>query len=159
MSGVLQSGSVTPGHLAIWGANGVIQDGGPQIAASNVLASLLSADFNTLSDQPLLIPPTITAFAITGIIVCNSAISLTSAVGGFYPQSAKGGTPIVAASQVYSSLSSITKLLNCTIEAAALATRYSRTNVPDWAIYLALTTAQGVDATADVYLLGTNLTV
>lgn len=159
MSGVLQSGNITPGHLATWTTDGVIQDGGPVKSSKQVLASLLSADFNTISDQALLLPTSMTAFAITGIIVTNSVVSLTTAVGGFYPQAAKGGTAIVANTQVYSSLNAQSKLLNCTIAAAALATYYTRGNVPDWAIYLSLTTAQGVYAVADVYLIGTDLTV
>ena len=159
MSGILQSGNITPGHLATWTTDGVIQDGGPVKSSKQVLASLLSADFNSIADQALLLPASITAFAITGIVVTNSAVSLSSAVGGFYPQSAKGGTAIVANNQVYSSLNTQAKLLNCTIAAAALATYYTRSNVPDWAIYLSLTTAQGIYAVADVYLIGTDLTV
>jgi hypothetical protein len=155
--GVLQSGNITPGHVAVWETNGVIGDGGPLLSSKQVLAYLLSADFNSIADQPLLLPSTITAFAITGIIVTNTAVSLTTAVGGFYPQAAKGGTAIVANSQVYSSLNASSKLLNCTVPATPLATYYTRANVPDWAIYLSLTTAQGSNATADCYLLGIDL--
>ena len=153
-----QSGNITPGHVAIWMTTGVVGDGGPLKSSHTVLATLLSADFNSISDQPLLLPSTITAFAITGIVVCNSAVSLSTAVGGFYPQTSKGGTAIVANTQVYSSLNTVTKLLNCTIPAGVLATRYDRTNVPNWAIYLSLTTAQGIAANADIYLLGVDLT-
>ena len=159
MTGILQSGNVTPGHLAVWTTDGVIQDGGPVQSSKQVLASLLSADFSSIADQALLIPTSITAFMITGIVVTNASLSLTTAVGGFYPQTSQGGAAIVANSQAYSSLNAATKLLNCTVEAAALATRYSRINVPDWAIYLSLTTPQGVYVTADCYLLGTDLTV
>lgn len=155
---VEQSGNITPGHVAVWTTTGVIQDGGVLASSQNVLASLLSADFNSITDQPLALPSTITAFAVTGIIVCNSAVSLTTAAGGFYPETSKGGTALVAAGQVYSSLSSITALLNCTLAAGIISTRYDRTNVPDWAIYLSLTTAQGVTATGDCYLLGIDLT-
>lgn len=156
---IQQSGNVTPGHLAIWTTDNVIQDGGSVPSVRGVLGSLLSADFNTLSDQPILIPATITAFAITGIIVTNAPISLSVAVGGFYPETSKGGVAIVAAGQVYSSLNAASKLLNCTLSAGAQATRYDRANVPDWAIYLSLTNAQGITATADIYLIGVNLTV
>ena len=159
MVGILQSGNVTPGHIAVWSTDGVVQDGGPVKSSKQVLASLLSADFSSIADQALLLPTSITAFAITGIMVTNASLSLATAAGGFYPQTSQGGTAIVASSQVYSSLDATTKLLNCTIAAAALATRYSRTNVPNWAIYLSLTTPQGVYATADIYLLGTDLTV
>ena len=159
MPGIVQSGDITPGHIATWVTDGVVKDGGPLRSSKTVLATLLSADFNSIADQALLIPSAITAFAITGIIVTNSNVSLANAIGGFYPQTSKGGTAIVASSQVYSSLTSASKLLNCTIAAAALATYYTRSNVPDWAIYLSLTTGQPTAATADVYLLGVDLTV
>lgn len=156
--GVEQSGNVTPGHLAVWVTNGVIADGGPVLSSQNVLASLLSADMDSIADQAIQIPSDITAFSITGILVTNSNVSLTVAAGGFYPETSKGGTAIVAASQVYSSLTSASKLLSCTLTGTVAATRYDRSNVPDWAIYLSLTTAQGAAANADVYLLGIDLT-
>lgn len=158
MTGILQAGSITPGHLAIWGTNGVIRDGGTLFGASRVLASQLGANFNDTGDQPILLPTNVTAFQLTGILVTNSAVNLTAAVGGFYPAASKAGTPLVAASQVYSSLTGATKLLACTLEAAVATTRYSLTNLADWAIYLSLTTAQGQAATGDVYVLGVDLT-
>ena len=156
--GVLQSGNVTPGHLATWTTNGVIADGGPLIGASAVLASLLSADFNTIADQPIVIPASITAFHLSAIYVTNASISLTTAAGGFYPQPAKVGTAIVAAGQVYSALTASTILLQPTIAGAGNNTRFSSVNLPNMAIYFALTTAQGAAAVADIYIIGQNLT-
>lgn len=157
MSYVQQSGNVTPGHLVTWVTDSIIKDGGALGRAQRVLASLGSADFNDTNDQPLVLPSTMTAFMLTGIIVTNSAVSLTTAAGGFYPQASKAGTALVAASQVYSSLTGSTKLLSCTLAAGVSTTRYSRTNIPDWAIYLSLTTPQGIAATADVYAIGIDL--
>lgn len=154
---IQQSGLVTPGHLATWVTDNVIGDGGVLGAAQKVLARFGTADFNDTGDQPLLLPVTMTAFMLTGIIVTNSPVSLTAAVGGFYPAASKGGTPIVAASQVYSSLTAQTKLLSCTLAAAVATTRYSRANLTDWAIYFALTTAQGIAATGDIYAIGIDL--
>lgn len=154
MGGVLQSGNVTPGHLARWAADGAIGDAG---VTQKVLAAFFNADFNTTSDQPLILPNYITAFQLTGILVTNSAISLTTAAGGFYPQPLKAGTPLVDAGQVYSSLTSAAKLLTCTLDASVATTRYSIGNLPNWAIYFSLTTAQGVNANADIYVLGTDL--
>lgn len=159
---VQQSGSITPGHLAVWTTIGAIQDGGVVQSSNTILARLLSADFNSILDQPLQIPKVITAFQITGIIITNASLSLTTAAGGFYPTTAKGGTAIVANSQVYSSLSAATKLLSATlVSGVASATRYSSANCDNvdgyLTIYLSLTTAQGVSATADVFVLGNNL--
>lgn len=154
---VLQSGNITPGHVATWTTDGVIQDGGVIGRAQRVIASLGSADFNDTNDQPLVLPSTMTAFMLTGIIVTNSLIPMTTAVGGFYPAASKGGTPIVAASQIYSSLTAATKLLSCTLAGAVSTTRYSRTNLADWAIYLSLSIPQGIYAPADVYVVGIDL--
>lgn len=160
---VEQSGTVTPGHLAIWTTDNVIKDGGSVQSANTILAHLLSADFNSILDQPLQLPITITAFQLTGIVITNASLNLTTAVGGFYPTTAKGGTAIVASTQVYSSLTTAAKLLSATLAAAAAATRYSSANMDVidgyLTMYLSLTTAQGVAATADVYVMGNNLSV
>ena len=163
MTGILQSGNITPGHVAIWATTGVISDGGPLRSATNVLAYLGSASFNATTDQGIQIPNTITAFQITGILITNASQSLTTAVGGFYPTTAKGGTAIVANTQVYSSLTTAAILLSATLAAGGNTTRYSSANVDNvdgyLTIYLSLTTPQGTDCTADVYLLGTDLTI
>ncbi len=160
---VQQSGSITPGHLAVWVAPGVIADGGVVQSSNTILASLLSADMNSILDQPIQIPQNITAFQITGIVITNASLSLTTAVGGFYPTTSKGGTAIVANTQVYSSLTTAAKLLAATLAAGAATTRYTSGNVDNingyLTIYLSLTTAQGVAATADIYLLGNDLSV
>lgn len=155
---VEQSGQVTPGHAAIFLTTGVIADGGAIPAAARVLASLRGASFNQTADQLILIPAAITAFALTGIIVTNATLSLTTAAGGFYPQSGKSGTPIVSAAQVYSSLTTATVLLNATLASYGQNTRFSAVNLPDAGIYFSLTTPQGFDCTADIYLLGVDLT-
>lgn len=160
---IIQSGNVTPGHVVIWATTGVIADGGPLRSATNVLATLPSADFNATTDQAIQLPNTITAFQITGILITNASLSLTTAVGGFYPTTAKGGTAIVANTQVYSSLTTSAKLLSATLAAGGNTTRYSSANVNNvngyLTIYLSLTTPQGLAATADVYLLGTDLSI
>jgi hypothetical protein len=158
---VQQSGNITPGHLPVWVAPGVIGDGGAALAAQRVLASLRGANFNTTSDQPIAIPQRVTAFALTGIIVTNASLSLTAAVGGFYPQAAKAGTPIVAAAQAYSTLTTANALLNATLAAFGSGTRFSSANLGTIGgllnIWFALTTAQPVAATADIYLVGIDL--
>jgi hypothetical protein len=162
VSGILQSGAVTPGHLAQWTTDGVMQDGG--VAPFNVIASLRSANFNITSDQPIIIPPQIKAFRLSNIVITNSTANLTTAQGGFYPQSAKSGTPIVAATQIYAALSSINALMTATLAAFGSGTRFSPATLGTvfgtglLAIWFSLTTAQGIPATADVYLVGDNLT-
>lgn len=160
---VKQSGAVTPNHMVLWTTDGVIADGGVVPQGNTILARLLSADFNSTLDQPIQLPKIITAFQISGILITNASLSMTAAVGGFYPTVSKGGTAIVANSQVYSSLTTSAKLLAATLAAAVATTRYSSLNVDVIdgypTIYLSLTTAQGVNCTCDCYVLGTNLSV
>lgn len=118
-----------------------------------VLGSLRGANFNSVADQAIAINAGVTVFQITAVVVTNCSASLTTAVGGFYPTTAKGGTPIVAAIQAYAALTGATVLLPATIAATPLATRFSIANV-----YLSLTLAQGTAATCDVYVVGVDLT-
>lgn len=157
----VQSGNVTPSHLAIWAADGILQDGGPG-NGQYILASLRGANFNTTNDQPIIIPQRIVAFRLQAIIVTNATVSLTTAAGGFYPAASKGGTPIVASSQVYSSLTTVNGLLAVTLASFGTNTRFSAATLGQInglsAIWISLTTGQGVAATADVYILGSDLT-
>lgn len=120
---------------------------------SQVLGSLRGANFNTTADQAIAIRSGITAFQITSIAVTNCSASLSLSAGGFYPTTAKGGTAIVAAGQLYAALTGSSVLLNPTVAATPLVTRYAISNV-----YLSLTAAQGGAATCDVYVIGNDLT-
>lgn len=161
MTSIQQSGLITAGHIAQWAAVGVLQDGGALPAAQRVIASLRSANFNTANDQPIAIPQRILAFQLTSIIVTNASISLTTAQGGFYPQASKGGTALVANSQAYSALTSASAILNPTLAGSAGTTRFSSSNLNAISgllnIWFSLTTAQGAAATADIYLVGIDL--
>jgi len=158
---VLQNGNVSPGHSTIWVANGVIGDGGPFPAGPRVLGSAFGASFNTTTDQPILIPTTVSAWALTGIMVTNASINLTSAVGGFYTQPSKGGIALVSASQNYIGLTAPSVLLQLLLTGAGAGTRLSPANVSligtQMAVFFSLTMAQGTTATADIYLLGVDL--
>jgi hypothetical protein len=152
---IVQSGNVTPNHLVSWVAPGVVADGGPSLGASEtVLAQLLGANFNTTDDQAIPIVSTITRFCLTRLIVTNPSLSLTTAVGGFYPQPSKGGTAIVANTQVYSTLTAASKLLNPTLTSYGSTTVFDSTILTAFSLYFALTTPQGVAATGDIYICG-----
>ena len=156
---VEQSGTITPGHRVKWVSQNVIGDAGPLGANLPVLGYLLSADFAATSDQPIVLPSTMTAFQLTGIVIANTTLSLTTAAGGFYPEAAKGGTPIVAASQVYSALTTSAKLMEATLASFGSTSYFTRSILEDWAIYFSLTTGQGANAYADIYLIGNDLTI
>jgi len=161
MAGVLQNGSVSPGHSTIWVANGVIGDGGPFPAGPRVLGASYGTSFSTTSDQPILLPSTISAVTITGIIVTNASASLNTAQGGVYPAPGQTGSPLVAATQVYSTLLNNSYLLNLTLTAFATTTRFTTNSLTpigtQMALYFSLTTAQSGNPTADVYVLGVDL--
>jgi hypothetical protein len=117
---------------------------------ANVIGSLRAANFNSTADQAIVIRPAITAWLTTSIIVTNCAGEF-AAVGGIYPTTNKGGTPLVAASQTYPVGSN--NFLTLTFNGSTGSNRYTLSTV-----YLSLTTPQGNAATCDVYVLGVDLT-
>jgi hypothetical protein len=127
----------------------------PQSVAGTqrVLGTLRGANFNVTTDQA--IPMAVAVYQITSIIVTNCSASLTTAAGGFYPTTAKGGTPLVAAAQIYTALTAASIILNPTLNAAA---NFATTRLTTPINYLSLTLAQGAGATCDVYVLGQDLT-
>ena len=158
MGSIVQSGAVTPGHRANWVTDGVLGDGGPPLVSNKVIGRILMADFNTISDQPIILSPSINAFQLTTIIVTNASIPLTAAFGGFYPLSNKAGTPLVASSQGYSALTTANILLQPTLTTYALTTRFSANVLTSgWQLYFSLSTPQGIAATGDIYVTGIDL--
>jgi hypothetical protein len=119
---------------------------------NGVIATLRGANMNTTADQAMAVPAQITAFTIERIVVTNCTANLTLAVGGIYPTTSKGGTAIVANTQVYTALTAATIRLDLTLSATAATTRYTLANV-----YFALTAAQGSAATCDIYVEGLDL--
>lgn len=102
---------------------------------------------NSTGDQQ--IPISAGRYVVRFITAQNASISLTTAVGGIYTATAKGGSAIVANTQVYSALTGATKIVNLTL--AAVAGTDVRT---ESLLYLSLTTPQGAAATADIFVFG-----
>lgn len=120
-----------------------VYNNGPRL-----LWMLKGANMNSTADQGLSQVGSFASFIIDKIVVTNASTSLTTAAGGIYGAASKAAPIIVAAAQVYSSLTTSTKILNPTLAAAAqevLSTQVA---------YLSLTTAQGSAATADIYVIG-----
>lgn len=115
-----------------------------------VLASIIGANMNITTDQPMLskFDLTMLKYGVSKILVTNASTSLTTAAGGIYSAAAKGGVAIVAAAQVYTGLTVAASLLNLTIATAGGNQVFSVAPV------LSLTTPQGGEATADLYLIG-----
>ena len=118
------------------------------LATVRYIGRLLGANMNVTTDQiiPLFVPAA-AKFRLTKITVLNASVSLTTAVGGVYTALSKGGTAVVANTQVFSSLTTPVKAVDLTLantDAEVAATQ----------LYLSLTTAQGAPATADIYVFG-----
>lgn len=115
-----------------------------------LLGKLTGANMNTTSDQAITLNSA--NYIIRRIIVKNSSINLTTAVGGVYTATSKGGTAVVANSQVYTALTAAGKFVDLTLAAAATTDLQTATT-----LYLSLTTPQGATATADFYVYGERL--
>ncbi len=109
-----------------------------------VLGKLLGANFNVTTDQTVALG--YGHAIVTDIVVTNVSTSLTLAAGGFYTGAAKGGTVIVAATQVYAALTAAGLALKAVMAAPVRITSAQ--------IFFSLTTAQGGPATGDIYVLG-----
>lgn len=121
-----------------------------------LLGELISANMNSTADQQIVIFSAPAKYIVRRIVVTNASISLTTAVGGIYPQVSKGGTAIVANSQAYSSLNATTKFIDLTIASGYTS---GGSILTAKSIYLSLTTPQGAAATADVYVYGDIVTL
>ena len=110
-----------------------------------LIGKIISANMNSSADQTFSINTGIAKYQPDVIQCTNASISLTTAVGGIYTAASKGGTAVVANTQVYSALSATTKVLSLTI---------ASTDVRTAALILSLTTPQGSAATADLYIWG-----
>lgn len=111
------------------------------------LGRLIGANFNTTNDQPISINSN--RYVIRRITVDNASTNLTTAAGGFYTAASKGGTNIVANTQVFTALSAGSKFVDCT-----LLTILTTDVLTVTTLYLSLTVSQGAPATADVFIFG-----
>lgn len=138
--------------FAQWGGGGGATVNNTAAGANRVLCSIRAANMNTTADQVCTIPAGVTAWAPLSVLATNCTGTLTLAVGGFYPAVSKGGTPLVAAAQAYSSLTTAAFVLVTTLAAGIASNRYTINST-----YFALTTASGGAAACDIYLTGTDL--
>lgn len=109
---------------------------------------LIGANMNSTADQAIPISFPSATYQIDSIDISNASISLTTAVGGFYPSASKGGTAIVANSQAYSTLTAAAVNAAGSTMTATLAVTTAAWNLRT--IYFSLTTPQGAAATADI---------
>lgn len=118
---------------------------------SGLLGSLIGADMNITTDQAIAMSSA--NYRVTGILVTNASLNLTTAQGGVYNAAGKpGGGTLVGAGQVYTALTAANKFVDLTLSGVAL------TDVQTAGfLQFSLTVAQGAAATADVYVFGVDL--
>lgn len=126
--------------------------------AVSVLGELLSANFNATGDQAIPINPVIAQYAIGGFLISNPSVSLTTAVGGFWSGPGQTGVNIVLATQVYTVLTSPTSLLRITTASATFTAAAIATVLQAGQLFLSLATPQGAPATADIQVIGFDMT-
>ncbi len=117
------------------------------IVNSKLLGKLIGANMNVTTDQ--LIKIYSKEYIPRKIVVKNVSANLTLAAGGIYTSDAKGGSAIVAFTQVYSVLTGATKFLDLTLASIALTDILTNPF-----LYFSLTTGQGSASTADIYVFG-----
>ena len=99
--GILQSGQVTPSHLAAWVTDGVIGDAGASIPnLYGMLASVvLGINFNSANTDnpiPINLPAGFTRYRVHQIIIFGATASLTTATCGVFTQEGASGLGVVA---------------------------------------------------------------
>lgn len=113
-----------------------------------LLGALKGADFNAAgTDQQIGMRPG--KYIIRRIVVTNASATILLAAGGIYTAASKGGTAVVGALQVYSTLLSSTVSLDLTLASGAI-----NSALTAGILNLNLTTANGSAVTADVYVFG-----
>lgn len=120
-------------------------------SGNTMIGRLLGVNMNVTTDQQ--IPLWVAAnqfYRITKISFKNCSGSVTTAAGGVYTAASKGGTAVVAATQVYSGITGSTLALDLTIVAAPGLTEFAGTSP----LFESLTTAQGAAMTCDEFVFG-----
>lgn len=132
--------ALTSAHAEIVGTSSLPSGAAP-------LGSLRTANMNSTADQA--IPVFVAKYLVTKITATNCSGTLAGglAAGGIYSATAKGGSAIVAATQLYTALTAATVTLGLTL---AITTTSFNANT----LYLSLTTANGSAITCDLYVYG-----
>ena len=151
--GVLQSGNVTPGHLASWTTDGVIQDAGVTFLNTYGMFSYTKQQINFNSantDNPLLInlPAGYTRYRIHSIFISNASQTLTTATCGVFTQAGGLGTAIVTSGSAITVSQSAEDTIN-NLQSLAI-NNQSTMSLIDTTLYFRVQTAQGAAATGTV---------
>ena len=152
---VLQSGFVTPGHLAAWTTDGVVQDAGFALATmlGKLASGITGINFNSANTDnpiPILLPTGYTRYRVEQIIVSGATASLTSATCGVFTASGAGGVAVVTSTTALTISSTSADTNN---NAQSLSINDQNTMVlSDGALFFRVQSAEGVSAQANVMI-------
>ncbi|MDE2021300.1 MAG: hypothetical protein KGJ13_13275 [Patescibacteria group bacterium] len=153
MNSVLQSGVVTPNHLASWTTDGVIQDSG--VAFTNTYgmfaSSVTGINFNSANtDNPVVVPlPSgYTRYRIHGIVISGASASLSSATCGVFTAGSAGGVAVVASGTAITVTATTTDTVN-NMQNLTIANQNTMV-LSDAALFFRVQTPQGSAAIANV---------
>ena len=153
MSGVLQSGTVTPGHLVTFATDSVIQDAGVTFSNTYGMFSYTKQQINfnsTNTDNPLLVnlPAGYTRYRVHQILISNASQTLTTATCGVFTQSGALGTAIVTTGSAITVSQSAEDTIN-NMQALTINNQNTMSLI-DTTLYFRVQTAQGAAATGTV---------
>lgn len=112
------------------------------------IGTLIGANFNVTTDQAINLTINV-KYRPKRIIVLNTSVpGMSTAAGGIYTAASKGGSQIVASTQIYTGLTNALTALELTLNLPNLVL------VAGTPLFLSLTTPQGAPATADIYVRG-----
>jgi hypothetical protein len=115
---------------------------------ADLLGFLKAANFNSTSDQLLLLKNQ-TPIRVRRVTAWGTSVNgMSAAAGGIYTAASKGGTAIVAAGQAYTGLTDAHTALDLTIATPNLVLDAGA------ALYFSLTTGHGSAATANIAVYG-----
>lgn len=147
-----QSGNVTPGHLASWATDGVLQDSG--VALTNLYGdlvnSVLGINFNAIADNvvPVNLPQGYTRYRVDKIIISGATASLTTARIGVFTATGGTGIAVVAASTVVTVNTSLLDTNN-NMQSLTIANQDTLA-LSDTVLYFRVSTPQGSPAQGNV---------
>ena len=98
--GVLQSGNVTPGHLASWVTDGVVGDAGITFSTSygRFVATVLGVNFYTSNtDNPvsILLPLGYSRYRVSAVMLSGATGVLSTSTIGVFTAAGAGGVAVV----------------------------------------------------------------
>jgi hypothetical protein len=152
-SPALQSGTVTPAHLAVWVTDGVIGDAGASLFNTfGVFSSvILGVNFNSASSDnpiPINLPIGYSRYRIHDILISGASANCSSATCGVFTQPGGGGVQVVTNNTAVT-VSSTVPDANNTMQALSINNQNIVAFV-DTVLFFRINNAQGTPATANV---------